>query len=179
MFSFLKSTKSKMTIPPSLKIDVERMPFVDWIKDSKIKEICYHGTDQVITGGFHPLSHFGTEKASQYIIEKKRYKGARKGDCLIIPVYLRLLSVLELHDMNDNHTTEHFIDMFNTATRRSMFNRLSRNISCDEFISAVSLAGYDGFTYILEREDRDSRAYVNLYPWQVRSEKNPEETFSQ
>lgn len=148
------------------------------VENARAGKVVYHASPNRIAA-FHPLSHFGTERAAH----ERAMAIARRGNGAVYIHAVELSVRNPLTILDDEalfHTPMKLADMLHydirgkgkmTADERGrVFDALKRGneAGAREIVSIMEAKGYDGFVYRNYHEDAGSQSWVNFRPEQVR-----------
>lgn len=132
------------------------------------EEIAYHGTTDDIAE-FHPLSHFGTEKAAK---DRMTYKKIKDGK--IYKVDLDIKNPLTIQDFPGIHYDRLYA--FELRDKKLISQKEMEAITTIDdkaelrkaLLTKLKELGIDGFVYKNEYEDKGNLSYVIVDPGQVK-----------
>jgi hypothetical protein len=132
------------------------------------EEIAYHGTTDDIVE-FHPLTHFGTEKAAK---DRMTYKKIKDGK--IYKVDLDIKNPLTIKDFAGNHYDR--VYAFTLRDKKLISQEEMEFITTENnpqelrkrLLDKLRDLGIDGFVYKNRYEDKGSLSYVIVDPRQVK-----------
>jgi len=132
------------------------------------EEIAYHGTTDDIVE-FHPLTHFGTEKAAK---DRMTYKKIKDGK--IYKVDLDIKNPLTIKDFAGNHYDR--VYAFTLRDKKLISQEEMEFITTENnpqelrkrLLDKLRDLGIDGFAYKNRYEDKGSLSYVIVDPRQVK-----------
>ena len=132
------------------------------------EEIAYHGTTDDITK-FHPLSHFGTEKAAKDRMEYKKIKDGK-----IYKVDLDIKNPLTIKDFPGIHYDRLYA--FELRDKKLISQKEMEAITTIDdktelrkaLLTKLNELGIDGFVYKNKYEDKGNLSYVIVDPSQVK-----------
>ena len=130
--------------------------------------IAYHGTTDDISQ-FHPLTHFGTEKAARDRMDYKKNKNGK-----IYKVQLDIRNPFTIKDFAGNHYDR--VYAFDLRNKKKISQEEMEAITFLQdpaqlraaLLAKVKELGYDGFVYKNRYEDKGNLSYVILDPSQVK-----------
>lgn len=136
--------------------------------DAIDEEIAYHGTTDDIVE-FHPLTHFGTEKAAK---DRMTYKKIKDGK--IYKVDLAIKNPLTIKDFAGNHYDR--VYAFTLRDKKLISQEEMEAITTindkaelrKALLTKLNELGIDGFVYKNRYEDKGSLSYVIVDPRQVK-----------
>ena len=132
------------------------------------EEIAYHGTTDDIAE-FHPLSHFGTEKAAKDRMEYKKIKDGK-----IYKVDLDIKNPLTIKDFPGIHYDRLYA--FELRDKKLISQKEMEAITTIDdkaelrkaLLTKLNELGIDGFVYKNKYEDKGNLSYVIVDPGQVK-----------
>jgi predicted nucleotidyltransferase len=132
------------------------------------EEIAYHGSTDDITE-FHPLSHFGTDKAAKDRMEYKKIKDGK-----IYKVDLDIKNPLTIKDFPGIHYDRLYA--FELRDKKLISQKEMEAITTIEdkqelrkaLLTKLNELGIDGFVYKNKYEDKGNLSYVIVDPSQVK-----------
>jgi hypothetical protein len=159
----------KPTMHPLLQAMQElKEEFEQEIEQEVEEEIAYHGTTDDIAE-FHPLTHFGTEKAAK---DRMTYKKIKDGK--IYKVDLDIKNPLTIKDFPGIHYDRLFA--FELRDKKLISQKEMEAITTiddkaelrNALLTKLNELGIDGFVYKNKYEDKGNLSYVIVDPSQVK-----------